>query len=236
MRAASRTSRPLALRRPGADAPTLLAGILLLAWLAVCWAGGPAGPLAGRWYEALGLCWAGGLSNGRVWQLLTHALLHASTLHMVTNALFIYAIGARIDGFLGGRAMVGIFVAGSVLGSLVHVALPPLWLPEPPLVGASGGATALLLAFATLSPDSRMWPLPLRAGNVGLGVMLAAVLLAGLQVAFASGWLPALQRAIGAAGLADLLRIGHGYHFGGGLAGWLAARWVLRRPAIPRRR
>jgi len=222
--------RHLPLARPGLDAPTLLAGALVLAWLGVCWAGGPEGPLAGPWYETLGLSWAGGVSSGRVWQVLTHALLHASTLHMATNTVFIYALGGRVASILGGRAMLGIFVAGSVLGALVHLVLPPLWLPEPALVGASGGASALLLAVATLSPDSRMWPLWLRASNVGLGVMLAALLLAGLQAAFVWGCFPGLRQTLAAGALGDLLRIGHGYHFGGGLAGWLAARWVLRRP------
>jgi len=212
------------------NATTLLVVLLGVVWLFVSLAGGPIGQGVGFWYEVLGLRWAGGVSSGRVWQVLTHSLLHASTWHMVSNVLVIYAIGGRIDCFLGGRVVAGIFVFGSVLAALVHLALPPLWLPEPPLVGASGGATALLVAFATLSPDSRMWPLPLRASNVGLGVMLAAFFLAALQAAFAWGWQPVLRQAMTAHSIGDLLRIGHGYHFGGGLAGWLAACWVLRRP------
>jgi membrane associated rhomboid family serine protease len=209
---------------------TLLVVLLAMVWLLVSLAGGPAGPGVGPWYDVFGLSWTGGVSSGRVWQVLTHALLHASTWHMASNVLLIYAIGGRIDCFLGWRAVAGIFIAGSMSGALVHLALPPLWLPEPPLVGASGGAVALLVAFATLSPDSRMWPLPLRASNVGLGMMLAAFFLAALQAAFVWGWQPGLRQAMAGHGIGDLLRVGHGYHFGGGLAGWLAAIWVLRRP------
>lgn len=230
MRPASSIFWRLALLRPGMNAPTLLVLVLVLVWLLVSLAGGAGARGVDFWYDLLGLSWTGGVSRGRIWQVLTHALLHASTWHLVSNALLIYAIGGRIDCTLGGRAMLGIFVAGSVLAAVVHLALPPLWLPEPPLVGASGGATAILVAFATLSPDSRLWPLPLRASNVGIGVMLAAFLLAALQAVFAWGWQQELRHAMAAHSVGDLLRIGHGYHFGGGLAGWLAARWVLRRP------
>jgi membrane associated rhomboid family serine protease len=220
--------RHLQLPRPGVNPPTVLAALLVACWIAVAATGGP--PAWEATYAALGLSWDG-VSSGRVWQLLTHALLHAGTPHLVGNVLLIYLLGGRVAVFLGGRAFLGIFAFGSLVGALVHLLLPPLWVPEPVLVGASGGGMALLVAFATLSPDSRMWPLPVRASNLGLGVMLAALLLALLQAALGWGWLPARWHALGdAPGISELLRVGHGYHFGGGLAGWLAARRVLRRP------
>lgn len=212
---------PVRVLAPGWNAPSLLVVGLLAAWVGVLVAGGPTA-LASV-YDILGLRWSGGIAAGQVWQLLTHALLHGSWAHVLGNVGLIYALGGRVYQILGGRAFVGIFLAGTLAGALAHLAVPPLGHPEPSLVGASGGAVALLTAYATLAPDARLWPLPLRAANLARGVVLAAALLAIYQAATALGW---LARPAGTLG--GLMLVGHAYHLGGALAGWLCARRALR--------
>ena len=46
-----------------------------------------------------------------------------------------------------------------------------------PLVGASGIAIGLLIALTTVSPDSKMFPLPVRARNLRNGIILGTVIL-----------------------------------------------------------
>jgi membrane associated rhomboid family serine protease len=96
------------------------------------------------------------------------------------------------------------------------------------LVGCSGGCMALLLLLATLSPQSRMLPLPVSARSLGLGVMAAALVLALALPKLGVPGLSTIGRTLAAHGMAGWFEIGHACHFGGGLAGWLIGRWILR--------
>jgi membrane associated rhomboid family serine protease len=121
-----------------------------------------------------------------------------------------------------------LILGGTLLGGLMHLLMSGD--SSALLVGASGAAMALLLTVTTLSPQSRMFPLPLAAGNVGLGVMISSLLLMLLDpdasIPFLADWGNSLARMFGK----DLFRIGHACHFGGAFFGFLLGRWVLRRP------
>ncbi len=162
--------------------------------------------------------------------LLTYALLHGSFTHAICNGLMLLFLGARLESWLGGKRVFWLWLGGIVLGGCFHG-----WMSGSStavLVGASGAAMALLLCLTTLSPQSRLFPLPLSAGNVGLGVLLSSLILMLLDpdapVALLAGWGKAIEARWGD----DIFRIGHACHFGGALAGWLFARWILRRPVL----
>lgn len=223
-----------AIARPVRTARVALAaaGVLTAIWLAVAATGGP-GAVAPV-YQTCGLSRAG-MAGGRVWQLVTHGLLHAGWLHLGVNVLMLVLIGGRVEHILGRRAAAGILLAGVVAGGLCHLLLVPGTSGAGILVGVSGGAMAWLLALVTLSPESRMlWPLRISGRNLGLGLLLGSAILAlshpGLGV-------PGLARLGVLAeqtqtGLATT--VGHACHLGGGLAGWLVARRILRRPRVTR--
>ena len=125
-----------------------------------------------------------GLMEGRIWQLGTHALLHGNWIHFVMNFLVIALIGGRVYHIMGGRGFGVIFGGGVLVGSVFHLAFHPAQpmgfageIVNAPLVGASGGAMALLIALTALSPESRMWPVPVSGKNLGRGILLAAILL-----------------------------------------------------------
>ena len=182
--------------------------------------GGTALPSA--WYDTFGLSRSGFLA-GRLWQLASYGLLHGSWWHVGFNALFVLAIGPRIEGIIGSPGMVRVMLAGVVAGGLWHVLLG-----SGVLVGLSGGCVALLLLLTTLSPQSRMLPLPVAGNSLGLGIMAAELLLALGDPAL--GW-PVVAMAgrwLCGHGMGAWFQVGHACHFGGGLAGCLYGRWLLR--------
>ncbi len=86
---------------------------------------------------------------------------------------------------------------------------------------------AWLITLTTLSPESRMCPVPLSARNLGLGFMLGSAILAMMHPGLGIPGL-ALIGGFVEARVGPLTSIGHACHLGGGVAGWLAGRWVLR--------
>lgn len=174
------------------------------------------------WYETFGLSRDGFLS-GKIWQILCYGLLHGGWWHACLNALFVLVVGSRIEWMVGSLVMVRAIVAGVLGGGLCH-----LLLGSGLLVGLSGGCMALLLLLTTLSPQSRMLPLPVSARSLGLGVMLAELVLALIDPALGLPALSLAGRMLTAHGMGGWFQMGHACHFGGGLAGWLYGRWMLR--------
>jgi membrane associated rhomboid family serine protease len=86
----------------------------------------------------------------------------------------------------------------------------------------------LLLLLTTLSPQSRMLPLPVSAKSLGLGVLLAELMLALIDPALGLPGLSLAGRTLTAHGVGGWFQMGHACHVGGGLAGWLYGRWILR--------
>lgn len=176
-----------------------------------------------RWiYETLGLSRAGFLT-GKLWQLFTHALLHGAWWHVALNSLFVLLIGSRIEHMVGSRMTLCVTLAGILLGGVFH-----LLLGAGLLVGMSGGCMALLLLLTTLSPQSRMLPLPLSGRSLGLGVLLASLILALVNPDLGVPGFRDAGQWLTRQGQSSLFQMGHACHFGGALAGWLCGRWILR--------
>ena len=193
----------------GGAMPWIVAGGLILIHGLVELSGGAERSI--RCYELLGLS-REGLGRGWLWQFLTYALLHGNWTHGILNALFLAYFGARVSSILGARTFWHVLGAGVLVGGLFHLIAPR----GDALVGSSGGIFALILWYSTVSPESRMWPVPLSARNFGLGLVLASTILAALS------FVPGLGDSGG------IFAISHLCHLGGGVAGILMARWTLR--------
>ena len=74
--------------------------LLLIALFAVICFNGGIDPFMWLYADA-GLSLSG-LSNGRIWQLVTYGLLHGNWPHVVLNTLMLYCLGDRLQ-FLIGR-------------------------------------------------------------------------------------------------------------------------------------
>lgn len=194
--------------------------------------GGPNQSPAAAWFVALGLNREGILA-GKLWQLISYALLHGSLTHAVLNSLLLLLLGSRIERIAGPRTMVKAMTFGIIGGAIGHLLLSAGGVGAPLLVGLSGGCVGLLLLLTTLSPDSRMMPLPISGRNLGIGILTAELFLAlidpALDLPLASG----LGKSLVVHGMGAWFQVGHACHFGGGIAGWFYGRWLLRLPITP---
>ncbi|MCF7674480.1 MAG: rhomboid family intramembrane serine protease [Akkermansiaceae bacterium] len=180
------------------------------------------------WYLTFGLQRQEVL-DGKVWQVASHALLHGNWPHVGLNGLMVWVLGARVEHVLGKAGLLKALGWGVLGGALGHLLLVvPGTDGISPLVGISGGCMALLLVITTLSPDSRMFPLPVSGRSLGLGVMFAELGFALLEPGLGLPGLSGIGGLLVRHGWGEWFQVGHACHFGGCLAGWLFARSVLR--------
>ncbi len=216
------------LRQLGDSPASWVVAVLILAIHAlVVSAGGPVRQPAWSWYEMLGLT-RDGVLHGRIWKIFTYGFLHGSWWHVSLNALFVLLVGSRIEHMAGRSAMVKVAMLGVLGGGVGHLFLAAGGHDAPLLVGFSGGCVALLLLLTTLSPQSRMMPLPVSGRSLGLGVLIAELSLALINPALGLPGFSRLGNALISHGMGSCFEMGHACHFGGGIAGWLYGRWLLR--------
>ena len=212
---------------------TALVLVLLLLHLVLMFAGGM--PELFWYYQNFGLSW-GGITHGKVWQLLSYALLHGDWVHLVINLFILWFAGGRVLQMLGQRKSLEIITAGVLVGGLLHLLSGLLLVTgyrESYLVGISGACFALLLAMATLSAHTRLRFIPVSGKNLGLGLVIGEALLWLMHPDFGLPVLSLLGEQMVAWGGAELFEISHACHLGGALAGWCLARRVLTPVSAP---
>ena len=198
----------------------VVAMVIIGVQTAVAAMGGP--EMVPRWFEWFGLE-RGCFLSGSIWQILTYGLLHGSWWHVGVNTMFLLALGSRIGYMTGWRVMMWVTVLGVIAGGVAH-----LLLGCGRLVGISGGCMALLMLLVTLSPESRMFPLPVSGRNLGLGIVISAMVMAMIDPSLGLPGFASIGKLLESRGLGACFRLGHACHVGGALAGWLVGRWILR--------
>jgi membrane associated rhomboid family serine protease len=97
----------------------------------------------------------------RPWTPLTYMFVHAGTGHIFFNMLSLFFFGPQLEGRLGNRHFLGIYLAGGLSGALVS--LLAYWAGASPgvvpIVGASGAVYSVMLGFATFWPRARVYVL-----------------------------------------------------------------------------
>jgi rhomboid protease GluP len=144
-----------------------------------------------------------GVRAGQLWRLVTYALLHGNTTHLLVNALSLYSLGGFLEPLLGrGRLALLCFVttlAGGIASTLFT---------DAPSVGASGMVWGLVGAtFGLLSKRHHFFPALIARS---MRQRLVVILLVNLVISF----LPGIDRYC---------------HFGGGIAGYVLALIFLHR-------
>jgi membrane associated rhomboid family serine protease len=216
---------------PGCDPLTILTGVLFLVFLVISRAGGVQ---EFPWpFVHLGLSWTG-LSQGEIWQLGSHALIHGNWLHLWLNLIMLWLVGGRVAHIVGWRKWLGIVSLGVFVGGLLHGVTGAMVVSsgneEPYLVGVSGACFALLVALITLSPESRMWPVPVSGKNLGFGIVTAELLLWLMQPELGLPGFSQMGGVMVDLGGGGLFGISHACHFGGAVTGWWCARQLLAPP------
>ena len=179
------------------------------------------------WFETFGLSRQEVLA-GKIWQIFSYGFLHGGWLHVGLNSLFLLLVGSRIEHMTGRTVMVKATIFGVLGGGVGHLILAPSSPGAPLLVGLSGGCVALLLLLTTLSPQSRMMPIPISGKSLGLGILTTELVLALADSGLGLPGFSALGNWLDHHGLGSGFQLGHACHFGGGLAGWLFGKWLLR--------
>jgi membrane associated rhomboid family serine protease len=154
--------------------------------------------------------------HGQVWRCLTFQFLHASPLHLLFNMIALYFFGPMVERTMHRWSYLAFYLLSGIGGALAYLVLWRLlrsapMAADPGLIGASAGIFGVLVAAATVAPNSvvRVWfILPLRLRTlvwVTIGIEVLFVL-AGPETAGGSA-----------------------AHLGGALVGWILAknrRWL----------
>lgn len=163
--------------------------------------------------------------------LVSYMFLHGGWLHLLSNLLFLWAFGPRVESTLGPGPFTVVFVLCGIAAALAHAAADPA--SATPLVGASGGVSGLLGAHLLLHPRAEVHvlvPVVIYMDVVELPAFVVILAWFGLQLLYAN-WTPA-----GATGIAFLAHVG-GFVAGMLLAPLFAPRACLQnwrqRPADP---
>ena len=86
--------------------------------------------------------------------IVTALFVHASWLHLLGNLAYLWVFGIKVEQNRGALGMLPIFLLGGALANLiVALRLPSL---ETPIIGASGGVSAVVGAYLGLFPRRRI--------------------------------------------------------------------------------
>lgn len=152
---------------------------------------------------------------------LTATLLHAGWLHLGFNLLMLVYCGRLVEGVIGPRRLLMLYILGAYGAALGQYLVDPV--STSPMVGASGAISAVVAAYALMfgRDVSRIGPIP--------GLVVRALWLAGAWIA--------IQWLVGLASGAGLPNIATAAHVGGFVTGLLAVTpLMLRQSRAIRRR
>ncbi len=96
------------------------------------------------------------------WSLLTYMFMHAGTLHILFNMLWLYWFGSLFLYFFSAKHLRGLYVLGGICGGLLYMVaynVFPLFTPQvagSTLVGASASVLAIVAATAYREPNYRV--------------------------------------------------------------------------------
>jgi len=94
------------------------------------------------------------VSELRVLRLLTALFIHADWLHLAGNLLFLMIFGLPAERALGSWRFLALFLAGGAIANLVGALT--LASANEPIVGSSGGVSAIVGAYLALFPRARL--------------------------------------------------------------------------------
>jgi len=118
-------------------------------------------------------------------RLVTALFIHADWLHLAGNLLFLMIFGLPAERALGSWRFLALFLAGGAIANLVGALT--LASANEPIVGSSGGVSAIVGAYLALFPRARLGlviPLGLFLEFVRIPAPLLIGFWAGLQLLF----------------------------------------------------
>jgi membrane associated rhomboid family serine protease len=92
--------------------------------------------------------------DGEVWRVGTYALIHQPTVfyHIIFTCVFLVWIGHQVEDLYGSKEYLAFFALTNLIGGVAYTAIGALTKSTVPLLGPSGGVTAVLVLFALHYP------------------------------------------------------------------------------------
>lgn len=156
----------------------------------------------------------------QLWRYVTFQFQHGGLIHLLFNMLGLYFLGRILEESWGTKRFLTFYLSCGAFAGLCHVVMTFAFSPadtHTPLIGASGGVYAVVLACAILFPQIRLilflFPVPIR---------FAAALFIGIAV---YNLLSGIASGGFVGGISDAA------HLGGAVAG---AFWVWGLPRLRR--
>ncbi len=145
-------------------------------------------------------------------QLITHQFLHGGFMHIAFNMLALLSIGAPVEDYLGRNKFIIFYLMCGLGSAFLHMYMVN---SSVPLVGASGAIYGILLMFAIISPNEKIYLF----GLIGMRAKYLVGVLFGVEILL--GFLSTNDG------------IGHFAHIGGGLTSILL---ILVDKYLPKKR
>ncbi len=115
--------------------------------------------------------------SGMYWQFFTYMFTHASLEHLGLNMIGLFIFGTAVEGFLGIRRFLTLYIVSGVGSALFHILITGI--SNVPMVGASGAVYAVLTAYAVKYPNNRLIifpiPVPIKAMYVVIGFIAFSI-------------------------------------------------------------
>jgi membrane associated rhomboid family serine protease len=131
-------------------------------------------------------------------QLVTHQFLHAGFIHIIFNMLALVSIGPFCEEYLGERKILPFYILSGIGAALLHMFIVSSNIP---MVGASGAIFGLLVLFAFINPNDKLY----------------LFFIIGIKSKYLVYFLLLTEIILGIYSTDD--KVGHWAHVGGGLTG-----------------
>lgn len=152
------------------------------------------------------------------WQPLTSGFLHSThdLGHVAFNMLQLYFFGTMLEGILGSRRFLWVYLGALLTGSVAHLLFQPFANPAVGAVGASGAVMGVMIMTAVLRPNARVILIFIPVSLKWIAIGLVCLDIFGLMEGFR--------------GQPDM--VAHWVHLGGAGFGFFAARkgWIWKDP------
>lgn len=141
------------------------------------------------------------------WQLITHAFLHGSLIHLAFNMYGLWIFGRELEYLLGQRLLLQLYFISILTAGVTQLLFTYLTGNVYPTVGASGGVFGILLAYGMFFPHRTLM---LLFPPVALPAWLFVIIFAGIEL------------MLGMTG--TQAGVAHFAHLGGMVGGYLVIR------------
>jgi len=160
------------------------------------------------------------LQDGKLWTLFTYGFFHGSALHILFNILIIFIVGRLLEQSIGSRNTCLLFCFAVVIGGCVWAGFH--YNSNAHLLGASAGATGMLILFCMLNPEERIQLLLFFVFPITIKRKWIAYAAIGIDGSlFFIVELPAILQHT-----PIYESVAHSAHLGGMLGGYLFFRWL----------